>query len=369
MYRQYLCVLFGLCGTAAIFGLLTAVWLEPLSGDLVRVGGYGEREFGWNGVEQQFIPPLAELGKPDGEYDIVVIGDSFSWRSTLDRQTRYGAFWTDFLANDTGLRLGVFDVALKPVEKYLAGPEFRAHPPRLVILEISERTLRSRLAGPTSCPAVGPAVDARIERAAVPLLPGGYRRAVTPRSVETAVGEMADYVKKNVLRRVFHLDRTAALLLPLSRSDLFSSRRPGALLVFTDDLHKVDWSDDDWSTMRCRLQRYQSEVTANGVTAFLFVLVPDKSTAYAAYLPAAAWQIDAAERLAEPAGLNMPRLDVVLRAAIAAGTRDVYLPDDSHWGTAGSRIVAETVLRYLRQSMPPAPAGERQCDGQPLRDN
>jgi len=356
MYRQYLRVLFGLCGAAAAFGLCAALWLEPLSGDLVRVGGYGEREFGWNGVEQQFIPPVAELGKPDVAYDIVVIGDSFSWRSTPDRQTRYGAFWTDFLANDTGLSLGVFDVALSPVEKYLAGPEFRAHPPRLVILEISERTLRARLAGPTSCPAVGPAVEARIDLAAVPLLPGGYRRAVAPRSVEAAVGEMADYLKKNVLRRVFHLDTTAALLLSLSRPDLFSSRRPGELLIFTDDLRKADWSDDDWSTMRCRLQRYQREVTANGVTAFLFVLAPDKSTAYAAYLPAAAWQLDAAERLAERAGLNMPRLDVVLRAAIAAGTRDVYLPDDSHWSTTGSRIVAESVLRYLQGSKPPAPA-------------
>ena len=349
-------MLFGLCGAAAVFGLLAALWLEPLSGDLVRVGGYGEHEFGWNGVEEQFFPPLAEPGKPDREYDVVVVGDSFSSRTTPDRQTRYGSFWTDFLANETGLSVGVFDVADTPVEKYIAGPEFHAHPPRLVILEIAERTLRARLAGPTNCPPlVGRAVEARLARVAVPLLAGSYRRPVAPRSIATAVGEMTDYLRKNVLRQVFHQDTTEALLLPLSRPDLFSSRRPGELLVFTDDRRKVDWSDDDWSTIRCRLQGYQTQVTANGVSAFLFMLVPDKSTAYAAFLPAAAWQINAAERLAEPAGLNMPRLDVVLRTAIAAGTRDVYLPNDSHWGTTGSRIAAETVLRYLQQGQPPAP--------------
>jgi hypothetical protein len=44
----------------------------------------------------------------------------------------------------------------------------------------------------------------------------------------------------------------------------------------------------------------------------------------------------------------MPRADIALRAAIAAGTRDVYLPNDSHWSTTGSRLVAQTVIDYLR---------------------
>jgi hypothetical protein len=44
---------------------------------------------------------------------------------------------------------------------------------------------------------------------------------------------------------------------------------------------------------------------------------------------------------------------VALRSAIAAGTRDVYLPDDSHWSTTGSRIVAQAVLRYLHADTPP----------------
>jgi hypothetical protein len=344
-----------LCGIAAAGGLLLVVWLEPLAGDLTRVGGYGEHDFGWNGVEQQFSPPVAEPGKVDGEYDIVVIGDSFSSRTTPDRQTRDGSFWTDFLANDTGLRLGVFDVAVTPVERFLASPSYRAYPPRLVILELAERTLLSRLGGPVTCPRPGPPVEARLDPMPDPRVPGGYRRAVVPHSVEAAAGQAADYLKKAFRRRVLHRDATTVLRLPLDRSDLFTSRRPADLLIFADDLGKAGWTADDWVTMRCRLLRYQREVTANGTTAFLFVLVPDKSTAYADYLPPAPWLIDAAEHLAEPPGINMPRLDVVLRAAIAAGTRDVYLPNDSHWSTTGSRIVARTVLRYLQPGTQPTP--------------
>jgi hypothetical protein len=357
MYRQYLCMLLGLCGIAAVGVWFLAIGREPLTGDLARVGGYGERQFGWNGVEERFSSPLAEPGRPDGDYGIVVIGDSFSSRTTPDRQTSDGSFWTDFLANDTGLPVGVFDIARVSVDDYLASPGYRHHPARLVILELAERTLRARLGGTGECPTPGPPVAVRLDRTAEPLVPGAYRRALVPHSLDVAAGELADSVRKDLLRDVLHLDTAWVLRLPLSRSDLFSSRAAGELLIFADDRGKADWTAGDWDAIRCRLLRDQRAVTGNGATAFLFALVPDKSIAYAAYLHPAPWLIDATERLAEPPGLNMPRLDVALRAAIAAGTRDVYLPDDSHWSTAGSRIATKTVLRYLRESLSPAPAG------------
>jgi hypothetical protein len=355
MYRRYLRILLGLCGIAAAFAFDTVVSLEPLSGDLTRLGGYSENEFGWNGVEEKFAPPLAEAGRLDGGYGVVVIGDSFSLRTTPDRQTEAGSFWTDFLANDTGLRVGVFDVAVTPMERYLASPSYRDHPPRLVILELAERTLRNHLAGPADCASARQPMPVRLDAMPDPLLPGGSRRQVMRWSIGAAADQAADYLRKNIFREFFSIDTTMAMRLPLSRSDLFTSRRPQDLLVFTEDLDKAGWSDGDWRAMRCRLSFYQREVATNGVTAFLFVLVPDKSTAYARYLPPAPWQINAAEHLADLAGLDMPRLDVALRSAIAGGVRDVYLPDDSHWSATGSRIAAETVLQYLRPGTPPNP--------------
>jgi hypothetical protein len=84
------------------------------------------------------------------------------------------------------------------------------------------------------------------------------------------------------------------------------------------------------------------------------VLAPDKPTAYSEWLPPAPWQVDAARRLADPPGLNMPRVDLALRAAIAAGVRDVYLPNDTHWSTTGSRIMARVVLEYVQPKTEPS---------------
>ena len=36
-----------------------------------------------------------------------------------------------------------------------------------------------------------------------------------------------------------------------------------------------------------------------------------------------------------------------VKAAVARGEKDVYLPNDSHWGWKGHAIVGETVVRHL----------------------
>ena len=348
MYRRYLAILLGLCGLLVIAGAIVAIRSEPLTGDLTRLGGYAEADFGWNGVEGKFTPPLAETGSPEASYPIVVIGDSFSLRTSADRQTPNGSFWTDFLAAETGLRVGVFDITTTSIERLVASPGYRQHPPRLVILEIAERTLKGRLAGKSDCPSPRPALLVNVHSVPEPSVPGGFQRQRALGSIEATVDELADRTRKTLLRSVFGEQATPVLRLPLTRADLFTSRRSGALLVYAEDRDKANWTDQDWRVLRCRLLHDQREVEAGGKTGFLFVLAPDKSTAYAGWLPHAPWLIDAAERIAVPPGLAMPRIDLALRDAIAAGERDVYLPDDTHWGTAGSRLVARIVLDYLR---------------------
>jgi hypothetical protein len=65
---------------------------------------------------------------------------------------------------------------------------------------------------------------------------------------------------------------------------------------------KANWTEADWAGFRCHLLADQRGVMANGRTSFLFLLAPDKSSAYAPWLPAGAWQIDAAPILAKAAG-------------------------------------------------------------------
>src|SRR6185369_9731185 len=147
----YATLLAGL-GAALVLGFgLYGRQFEPLTGDLTRIGWYPENAFGWTAPDHRFTPPLAEPGRLDGTYDVIVVGDSFS----VDESDRIGANWPHFLARDSGLGVGVFDSGVTALETVLAGPVFRDHPPAALIYEIVERSLvpQHRHSGTADCAA------------------------------------------------------------------------------------------------------------------------------------------------------------------------------------------------------------------------
>jgi hypothetical protein len=81
-------------------------------------------------------------------------------------------------------------------------------------------------------------------------------------------------------------------------------------------------------------------------------IAPDKLSAYAPYLRAKIQQPNTHEELSKVPGLHVLRLDLSLGAAISAGTKDVYLPDDTHWGSEGARIAACTLTDSLLSGSP-----------------
>ncbi|MDR3518758.1 MAG: hypothetical protein P4M00_23415 [Azospirillaceae bacterium] len=348
MYRTYNGILIGLVALTALCGTILVQWLQPLSGDLTRLGGYSENEFGWTGAEAVFTPPLAASGDPGAYYDVVVLGDSFSLRTTPDRQTRSGGFWVDFLAANTGLSVGVFFIEKMPPERLFDDRRYRSHPPRLVIVELVERSLGHQLLGNGgACPGTSsPGFDlALMPRTEVPI---AIRRDVVPEWNEAAIGQAIDHLAKSIPRRLVGWDGSKVKRLRLSRDDLFTSVDPADLLVYQDDFIKRTWRDQDWAAMRCRLLDWQARSEANGQTRFLVVVAPDKSSAYAPYLAEDVRQPNGVAELAEAPTLHMPRVDLALRNAIQSGVKDVYLPNDTHWGSAGSGIVAKSVIAYLK---------------------
>ncbi|MDE2198759.1 MAG: hypothetical protein KGJ41_07035 [Rhodospirillales bacterium] len=336
MYPRYNRILFGLIAAMLGGALAVSAWLQPMAGDLVRLGGYSENSFGWRGGQVAFSPPLARQG---GRGDIVVLGDSFSLRTSPDRQTRYGGFWTDFLAAESGDTVAVHAFARVSLRRLLR--ELAPAPPRLVIVELAERTLLRRLGGKAlPCPAA-PAMRTVWPR---------HRRAVQPHpiarrwSLFASADQTADFLWKNLMRDALRHDHTEVWRLPLARDDLFTSRDAGTLLAYGHDTGKRAWSPADWAGIDCRLRRMQALVEAGGRTRFLFMMAPDKSAAYAPYLADPTWRSHSAARLP---GVRQVHLDRVLGAAIAAGVRDVYLPDDTHWGSAGARLAARAVGKAL----------------------
>ena len=51
--------------------------------------------------------------------------------------------------------------------------------------------------------------------------------------------------------------------------------------------------------------------------------------------------------LARDPSLPVPRTDIVLSQAIASGIQDVYLPNDSPWGSIGHKLFADALADHL----------------------
>jgi hypothetical protein len=331
--------------------LALALLQEPLRGDLTRTGGYSEHRFGWNQPQQRFVPPLAAL-RYDRPYDIVVLGDSFSSNPRGTGQTDSGAFWTNFLAQRTGLSVVVLNMFEITFAELLAHPIFVNSPPRLFVLATVERYLTRDHADAVdqfmgqldrTCAEAGPAPAPLPAFRPLASQPVPWVRDTAPR---VDLDQAANYLWKFVRRDVFGIEATSTRRLPLTRDDLFSSRASDILLVYDDELRKPAWTTPPaLATAHCNLIDAQRRVQANGRTRFVYMPVPDKMTAYAEYLANPELRdTTLLPAFYQRAGLSQVRLLDALREAIRCGRKDVYMPNDTHWSTAAHSIVADVVV-------------------------
>jgi hypothetical protein len=141
-----------------------------------------------------------------------------------------------------------------------------------------------------------------------------------------------------------------AVALPYSGPPLFSHRRADELLVLSGEAGERRLPSDQLEAMRCGLVNLQSMVEASGQTRFVAMIVPDKSTMYRPYLDAPQLQFGSViGRLSHLSNIHLLPLEGALRRALAAGAVDVWLPNDSHWGSAGHAAAAEALEAYLRE--------------------
>jgi hypothetical protein len=329
----YLCVLgFGLYGRH----------FETLTGDLTRIGWFSENEFGWAGEQQRFVPPLAPAATLDGRYDIVAVGDSFT-----AEEYNPGVTWPHFLARDTGLRIGVFDSGIDSLDSVLASPGYREHPPAALIYEVVERSLipAHRGGDVAGCVATSPTPRPRLAIAPLSVAPRSVSRTLSRPWDDWPASYAMNYLLQNTLRWWRGHEATSAVRLEMTRAGLFSSRHSRGLLVYAEDFNKESWSAADWTAALCDLARIQDRVEANGHTAFLAMIVPDKLTVYSPFLAdrhiAALSQLG---RLDEIPSVNLVRVD---RALDPGARADLYLPDDTHWSSATHEMAAGLVLRAL----------------------
>jgi len=138
---------------------------------------------------------------------------------------------------------------------------------------------------------------------------------------------------KRSIKKAFSKKSHQAIKVPLNRSDLFSNRQSNEVLLYRNDFEKYRVSKEDLNRAVCGLAYIQNTFEKNGKTFFIGMIAPDKLTAYMnVYKNFDREKINWMDEIAKHPQLHAPRLDLALKKKITNGIRDVYLPNDTHWG-------------------------------------
>jgi len=343
-FRRYNRILLAILAPVVLLLVVAGFFLQPYDGGLTRLGGYPEQQYGWNEPQRRFDPPLykqfmtREAGYRE-PVDVVVLGDSFTFDDKVS--------WANYFVQKTGLRLHSFRLDKTPVETLLTSELWRTHPPRVLVYETVERELWNRMQSPTStCPVQPlPGTAARIIQP-LPVQPEPFARETHAALFDFSLS--IDFLSKVIPREYFGHDRTPVARLALRQPASFSSLEKSRLLVYRDDLDKARWTPEMWKSIRCGLVALQNRVQSDGNTFFVALIAPDKLTAYSELLVdrrlAALSQLDL---LATDPDLHLPRLDLALRQSIRDRVTDIYLNNDTHWGSNGAERVAAELVDYL----------------------
>lgn len=358
VHRRYVATLC-LAVLLILLGLLgVGIYLQPLYGDLTRVGFYAERDFGWNSPQVQFESPLYSSGPYDRRFDVVVLGDSFS-------TGRPNIQWQNHLVASMGQSLVTLDINKHRLDSVLNSTIFLRSPPRLLIVELVERDLplamnqqQRCLANAISSPAAASAagVDERMPNSGNHTPLPRLQSLTTPmrreqRLEDIKLGFVWDFIWHKALRHAFGDLPDESVRVPLVSAAPFSSRIKDELLVYRNDMRKPFWwKESGRAGLDCQIESMQASVERNGYTRFVLMIAPDKSTVYSRFAVDAEFRkLSQLEALVDRHPKTMPSMALGLKSAVDRGVIDVYFPDDTHWSATGNRIAASSLLAFLNK--------------------
>ncbi len=333
-----------------------AVYLGAPTGDLVRIGGLSQRAFGPDQVpsydRRHFSQrSFADLMAGADPGDILIFGDSFTQNAHPDAQI----LWMNRLHADTGLEVTVIPGGeFTRVQQYLASEAFAQTPPRALLVQTVERNLLQRAASlhdPAQCSALtsptGPNPPLSAQALADPPQLGS---AVPAHRFE----DMDDVLSWGMLAmRVKLKARAHVVKAPLSNSELFSSKASDTALFYHEDFSKFTPefiarfpAASPAEHIRCAMTQLTH---ASGDVPLWVMVAPDKRTIYEPWLATAPAPkpFDAFALGTAAIGPAFLDLKPVLQGAVEAGQKDIYAPDDTHWGYSGHQLVGEFVAKAL----------------------
>jgi hypothetical protein len=313
-------------------------FIEPVSGDLTRLGAVAERSWGWNAPQTK---PAVRSRLATYQTTILVIGDSFSdpniWQTVLENEL--GRFTQSYSWNAVP-NFGCLKEKLHKISQQ--APQVTD-----LILEVVERDFVSRFTGvdsPAACAAFE--VASPSARAAAPIStdhrPTFALKIQDPIYVLKAItGEMRDYVRLT--------SSGDAVVAPLLTDRVFSNRRSRWLLYYAGDLNKNSWQANQVTAAVNNLKGLSDEASSLGLRLTI-VVIPDKSSVYADYVDGPALPIIQYPlwELLTHAGLSSVNVRDLYRNALPSQL-DLYLPNDTHLGFNGHYLLAKAIAGKFQQ--------------------
>jgi hypothetical protein len=324
----------------------TSLYLDkPTNGDMTRVGGFSDNDYGWNQPQASYRMPLYQINRSDYLVysDLLVLGDSFS--SGNPRMS-----WVNYVIEGAGVSAQVLHFDHGGVGRILNSAAFKRTPPKYLVIQSIEASLYRRFSA-QGCQMPPP--QASQMRVHAPLINTANYKVypVTRETVQTGLNldNAASYLARSI-PRALGVNVTDTFRFALTRDDLFSSRIKDQILIHEGNIAKRELPPGSDAVMACNLLQVQQQVEANGYTRMVIMVAPDKLTAYSQVLQDKAFaNLSIIPDLAKHRALNLIRLDLLLQQRVREGVVDLYLPNDTHWASSGYRLAAEAMVEYLNK--------------------
>jgi hypothetical protein len=303
-------------------------------GDLTRIGKWTDHDFTWT-IEQQTINSSLQKSHDIKDADILVIGDSFSanffWQSVLikDNQKVTTLNWSqigNFLCED-------FEATLK--EQGFKGKQ--------VIIESIERVAKRQFDKSVNCKSskTFPKQTKSYNTDPHPTIAqADYNmnwngQFIT--GIQTILNSIGIRIHSDYTRIYNLFSKSVRIYEIKDGCRYFSNRLCQYGLFFKEDYQQAVLNDkvlEDIKTLKDRLPNYQTT----------WVVIPNKSTIYhrEELLQSSAdfWSKLAKENLG-------PDLFVATQQ-VKLTIKDIYAPNDTHYGSSGYLFVGEQIAAYLK---------------------
>lgn len=315
-----------------------SIYLEPIEGDLTRVGRLSENSFGWQ-QQQPNIPIELLKNHPLAEADIAVIGDSFS--ASLVWQTKLAA---------SGYKISTTWINEKTlcsnIGDYLRLSGFKG---RYIVIESLERFAPERINN--DCNVLDTTKwSYRIEAPRPPPPTDRSRNFMLKSRSDFNLGWMLKALKNEIVLNAVRPKEGLmafgdARITVLDEAGLFSNKLYNYGVFYAFDFEKKTFDSDSTTDKVLSLNRNLQQTGMQPI----WLIVPDKSTVYLGYGKFNKHPyVNIWNELAQYPELAAPNLGELFTKQ-AKLTMDFYAPNNTHLSTQGYLYLGDLVLERIKQ--------------------